>query len=215
MSYVVDIISHVRDDEFAKKWEVEVRQLCGFTGFCHAELFAKRQEIGEAGYDYLAAYCWSSEDFRREALERDFPGREIGGATVERVTCGLAVELSKFSPHAHGSAWLVNPFEISDEEIADVLDMWDKAKDHMVSRPGFVNARLLRADGAIERYGLVNLAQWESADQFLHALNDRAYEKHRERSRQYKLHPSLCERVACIEGVSTNAAEVAVRERAQ
>jgi heme-degrading monooxygenase HmoA len=198
MSYVIDVISDVGDAQVARIWHEQAQRLSGLPGFTHAELYAKRRDVGNANYDFVAVYRWRDETTYQDALVSGLAVANLGGAVIDRAVCDLTIELSEFSPDDADGVWLINPFEIEGDEIADVLDMWDKAKDHMVSRPGFVNARLFRARGPLDRYRLVNVAQWQSAELFMEALNDRSYDRHRERSRQYKLHPSLCERVGFV-----------------
>jgi heme-degrading monooxygenase HmoA len=198
MSYIIDVITNRRANNFKDAWCAAVRPLAASPGFVHAELFAMRRDLGGAHYDFLAVYRWRDGNARAAALAKDRPPASMDDALIERIVCDLQIQLSEFTLPANDAAWLINPFEIGESDIPDVLDMWDKAKDHMVSKPGFVNARLFRTAGPIERYGLVNVAQWQTAELFMQALGDKAYAPHRERSKQYVLHPSVCERAACI-----------------
>jgi heme-degrading monooxygenase HmoA len=183
MSYVVDVISGGEGVHVATLWREQAQRLAALPGFLHAELYAKQQDIGGAHYDFVAVYRWQDEKTGQDTLANGLSTANVEGIVVERATCELAIELSEFSLAEGDAVWLINPFEIDQDQIADVLDMWDKAKDHMVSRPGFVNARLFRAKGSLDRYRLINVAQWRSAELFMAALNDRSYDQHRERSR--------------------------------
>ena len=62
---------------------------------------------------------------------------------------------------------LINPFEVS-EDIDDdrFLVGWGKAADYMRSRPGFVGSRLHRAVSSNPRFRFVNVAEWESPQDF-------------------------------------------------
>jgi heme-degrading monooxygenase HmoA len=197
MSYVIDVISGGDGAEVATVWRDQAQRLAVLPGFIHAELYAKQRDVGDAHYDFVAVCRWQDEEAYQGALASGFATANFG-IVSERAVCDLKIELSAFSLFEEDVVWLINPFEVEEDEIADVLDMWDKAKDHMVARPGFVNARLFRARGPLDRYRLVNVAQWKSADLFMAALNDRSYDPHRERSRKYKLHPSLCARVGLV-----------------
>ena len=110
----------------------------------------------------------------------------------------LEIQLGELNEELGESIWLVNPFEIGQAEVPEVLEMWNKAKDYMAAKPGFINARLFRADTIQARYGLLNVSQWQNADLFMEALNSKNYDTHREQSKNYNMHPSLCTRVDYI-----------------
>ncbi len=66
---------------------------------------------------------------------------------------------------------LINPFEVP-EDIDDdrFLEGWGRAADFMRSRPGFVMSRLHRAVSPNPRFRFVNVAQWESPQDFQAAV---------------------------------------------
>ena len=66
---------------------------------------------------------------------------------------------------------LINPFEVS-EEVGDdrFLEGWGKAADYMRSCPGFVGSRLHRAVSPNPRFRFVNVAEWESPQDFQAAV---------------------------------------------
>lgn len=199
MEYVIDIIKTDERDEYIDFWEESAGEFSQWPGFVRGPLFRVEQAIRDTRYDLLSVYAFEApEDTQRFVDERAAPV-PVEPHGVEREICRLTIELGKPEPFEANQRWLINPFEIGTEEIPGVLDMWDKAKDHMVAKPGFFHARLFRAQGASFRYGLINVAQWQSGEHFLQALNDKAYDRHRERSENYRLHPSVCALVAEIE----------------
>jgi len=66
---------------------------------------------------------------------------------------------------------LINPFEVP-EEVGDdrFLEGWGKAADYMQSRPGFVASRLHRAVSPNAKFRFVNVAEWESPQDFQAAV---------------------------------------------
>jgi heme-degrading monooxygenase HmoA len=66
---------------------------------------------------------------------------------------------------------LINPFEVP-EAIDDdrFLEGWGQAADFMRSRPGFVTSRLHRAVSPNPRFRFVNVAEWESPQDFQAAV---------------------------------------------
>ncbi|WP_437895465.1 antibiotic biosynthesis monooxygenase family protein [Sorangium sp. So ce124] len=149
------------------------------------------EPIRDVNYTLLSVYAFDSDDVDEAALRAGLTSDAAAGA-VEGTKCRLGIMLSELTQTLPGHAWLINPFEISEVQIPGVLEMWDKAKDHMASHPGFLNARLFRSAAPSTRYGLFNVSQWRSAEDFKESLRDKAYDRHREKSMTYRLHPSLC-----------------------
>lgn len=152
------------------------------------ESFELSEAIRDTNYRAISLSTFGNKD---RAL--DFSAGKTTSA--DRVLCDLEIAIGDLDAPSRGQVFLVNPFEISQEQIPDVLEMWHAAKHHMIAHKGFVNARLFRSRSSQDRYGLLNVAQWSSSDAFKQALGDKAYDSHRERSLNYKLHPSLCIRL--------------------
>ncbi len=66
---------------------------------------------------------------------------------------------------------LINPFEVP-EHVDDnrFLEGWGRAADYMRSRPGFVGSELHRAVSPDARFRFVNVAEWESPEDFQAAV---------------------------------------------
>ncbi|MFO1101867.1 MAG: antibiotic biosynthesis monooxygenase [Methylocystis sp.] len=200
MEYVIEIIKTRECDEYIDFWEESAEEFSKWPGFVQGQLFSVEQAIRDTHYDLLSLYAFKTRDDAQRFIDDKAAPVPVEPRGVEREVCRLVIELGALTALEGKQRWLVNPFEIGEEEIPGVLDMWDKAKDHMVAKPGFLNARLFRAQGDSFRYGLINIAQWQSAEHFMQALNDKAYDRHRERSENYKLHPSICALVGEVEG---------------
>ncbi|QQD74037.1 antibiotic biosynthesis monooxygenase family protein [Acidithiobacillus ferrivorans] len=193
MPYAIDVITTSDRANLVSAWCHAMEDLAHCPGFVTAELFEMKRDIRNAHYDFVGVIEGDAT-----VCESDAPIAEPALHTVERTLCRLEIRLDGTSDHCDGHSWMVNPFEITNAQIPEVLDMWDKAKDHMVAKEGFINARLFRARSETARYGLINVAHWRSAEFFMAALDDKAYVRHRERSMNYSLHPSLCSRVAAV-----------------
>jgi heme-degrading monooxygenase HmoA len=62
---------------------------------------------------------------------------------------------------------LINPFEVPEDVDDDrFLEGWGRAADYMQSRPGFVASRLHRAVSPNAKFRFVNVAEWESPQDF-------------------------------------------------
>ena len=66
---------------------------------------------------------------------------------------------------------LINPFEVPEDMDDDrFLEGWGQAADYMRSQPGFVSTQLHRAVSLNPRFRFVNLAEWESPQDFQAAV---------------------------------------------
>ena len=66
---------------------------------------------------------------------------------------------------------LINPFEVPEDMNNDrFLEGWGQAANYMRSRPGFVATRLHRAVSPKPRFRFVNVAEWESPQDFQAAV---------------------------------------------
>jgi len=195
--YAIDIIECPDPALLRADWATQSAALRRQLGCQTLELFAKDENIREAHYDFLLVSHWNTAWEASAApglISTPLFQRDLRSVRLE---CELIVQLGDYPaagtpPDSEDDTWLVNPFEIQPEQVPGVLDMWGKAKDYMVAQPGFINARLFRPTEPHPTYNLVNIAQWESRDRFMDALNHQQYDRHREKSQAYQLHPSLC-----------------------
>ncbi len=69
------------------------------------------------------------------------------------------------------SVILINPFEVPEGSDDDAfLRGWERAADYMRQQPGFVSTRLHRALQADARFRFINVAEWDSPQDFQAAL---------------------------------------------
>ena len=66
---------------------------------------------------------------------------------------------------------LINLFEVPKGKGAAALRMWEKAAEYMKKQPGFVSTRLHRALAPDARFHLINIAEWESVENFQAAIS--------------------------------------------
>jgi heme-degrading monooxygenase HmoA len=191
MIYLIDVIDAAAAPDYARRWQDHALTLQARHNLRKAELFEVSEPIRDVNYALLSIYSFDSADDSEAALRAGLTS-DIAAGVVERTQCNLAIMLSELVPVLPGHIWMINPFEVGEAEIPGVLEMWDKAKNHMMAHAGFINARLFRSAAPSTKYGLFNVSQWRSAAAFKESLGDKAYDRHRERSMNYRLHPSLC-----------------------
>lgn len=176
MNYVVEVLYE----------EGELAELDN-DGMTCQEHFVMSEEIRDTNYVALSLFQFG--DMKQSVEFADERGSQV---FRDCVVCDLEISIGSFDEIKKDHMFLVNPFEIRQEQIPEVLEMWHNAKGHMVGYDGFLNARLFRSKRPQDRYGLVNISQWVSGDKFKKALGDQAYQSHKDRSLNYQLHPSLC-----------------------
>ena len=69
------------------------------------------------------------------------------------------------------SVVLINPFEVpADVPDEQFLAGWERAADLLKSRPGFIGSRLHRSLSPDARFRFINVAEWESPQHFMAAV---------------------------------------------
>ncbi len=69
------------------------------------------------------------------------------------------------------SVILINPFEVPQRMDDDeFLRGWERAAEYMARQPGFLSSRLHRALRPDARFRFVNVAEWESPQDFQAAV---------------------------------------------
>ena len=67
---------------------------------------------------------------------------------------------------------LINPFEVPEgTQDEDFLAGWERAADYMRGQPGFLSTRLHRALTDDARFRFINIAEWESPQDFRAAVS--------------------------------------------
>jgi heme-degrading monooxygenase HmoA len=68
---------------------------------------------------------------------------------------------------------LINPFEVPEDMDDDrFLESWGRAAGYMRTQPGFVKSQLHRAVSPNPRFRFVNVAEWESPQDFQAAVGN-------------------------------------------
>ena len=75
------------------------------------------------------------------------------------------------------SVILINPFEVPAGREDECLAMWQRVADYMRRQPGFVSTRLHRAIAPGARFAFVNVAEWDTAADFEHAIGSAEFER--------------------------------------
>ena len=92
------------------------------------------------------------------------------------------------------SVTLLNPFEVPAGKEEEALALWERAADVMRKSPGFISTRLHRAISPDARFHLINMAEWESRQHFIAAIESDEFKEATARSMEEFPHfPGLYE----------------------
>ena len=80
----------------------------------------------------------------------------------------LVVAIPRFGEESR-MVVLINPFEIPAEKLEETIAMWEQARDFLETQPGYVSTALHQAVAPDARFQLINVAKWESAEDFMAA----------------------------------------------
>jgi heme-degrading monooxygenase HmoA len=72
---------------------------------------------------------------------------------------------------------LINPFEVDPQDGDEFMRSWREAADYMKRQPGFIRTRLHRALAPSARFQFVNVAEWESPEHFLGAVQSAEFKE--------------------------------------
>lgn len=70
---------------------------------------------------------------------------------------------------------LINPFEVPEGREQECLAVWERAAEYMRAQPGFLTSKLHRAIAPGGRFHFINIAEWQSADDFHAAIGKQEF----------------------------------------
>jgi heme-degrading monooxygenase HmoA len=72
---------------------------------------------------------------------------------------------------------LINPFEVAPDSEDRFLESWQRAAAYMERQSGFISTRLHRALAPNARFQFVNIAEWESPQHFMAAVQSQEFQE--------------------------------------
>ncbi|NSC25624.1 antibiotic biosynthesis monooxygenase [Streptomyces albus subsp. chlorinus] len=82
------------------------------------------------------------------------------------------------------SVTFINVFEVDAEHVDAFIAQWEKRAALMRTKPGFIDSRLHRARSSDSRFQLVNVAHWESQEDWEAATADPGFEERARAARE-------------------------------
>ena len=66
---------------------------------------------------------------------------------------------------------VINPFEVQQGREDEALSMWETFAEYFRKQPGYISTKLHKAINPDAKFHLINIAEWESTEEFQSALN--------------------------------------------
>jgi len=86
---------------------------------------------------------------------------------------------------------LINAFEVPGEQAEQFIAAWEKTRDYLETQPGYVDTALHQAVMPGADFQFVNIAHWQTAGDFLAAIQSRGFQESAAGLAGYRLHPGL------------------------
>ena len=86
---------------------------------------------------------------------------------------------------------LINSFEVPDDQAEKFISAWEKTRDYLESQPGYIDTALHQAVAPNAEFQFVNVAHWQTAEDFMTALQSPGFREAAEGLAGYRPHPSL------------------------
>ena len=75
------------------------------------------------------------------------------------------------------SVILINPFEVPEGKEEEAIKGWDDAATYLRKQPGFISTKLHKTITPNSKFHLVNVAEWETPEAFMNAVNTDEFKK--------------------------------------
>ena len=86
---------------------------------------------------------------------------------------------------------LINAFEVPGEQAGQFIAAWEKTRDYLETQPGYVDTALHQAVMPGADFQFVNIAHWQTAEDFLAAIQSPGFQESAAGLAGYRLHPGL------------------------
>jgi heme-degrading monooxygenase HmoA len=86
---------------------------------------------------------------------------------------------------------LINAFEVSADKAGHFIAAWEKTREFMQSRSGYIETALHQALTPDADFLFVNIARWETAEAFSAAISSTGFRESAAGLAGYRNHPAL------------------------
>ena len=86
---------------------------------------------------------------------------------------------------------LINAFEVPADGADSFIAAWLKTRDYLRSQPGYLEAVLHQALSPDAEFQFLNVARWQTADDFVTAMQSPGFQEAAARLADSRSHPAL------------------------
>jgi heme-degrading monooxygenase HmoA len=86
---------------------------------------------------------------------------------------------------------LINAFEVPAEEAGQFITAWEATRDYLATQPGYLDTALHQAVTPGADFQFVNIARWQSAEDFQAATQSPGFRESAAGLAGYRPHPAL------------------------
>jgi heme oxygenase (mycobilin-producing) len=86
---------------------------------------------------------------------------------------------------------LINSFEVPTGDAEAFIAGWEKARDYLRTQPGYIDTVLHQALAPDGEFQFVNVARWNSAEEFMAATRSPGFGQSAADLAGYQAHPAL------------------------
>lgn len=91
---------------------------------------------------------------------------------------------------------LINSFEVPAADAETFITAWQQARDYLATQPGYVDTALHQALTPGADFQFVNIARWQTAEDFMSAIQSPGFRQAAADLGGYRAHPALYKMVS-------------------
>jgi len=171
------------DEDFVAAWE-RARDFMSERG-AYSSTALHKSLAPEAVFRFVNVAEVSIDAWHRAVNDPAFP-RDLPG----RSNPSLYELATEDEPREPGAVVLINPFHVPDDEDDDFRAGWERARDALRGRDGYLGTRLYRSMEDDARFRFVNVAPWRSPQDFMAALQSDDFQR-ASADMRHTAHPAL------------------------
>lgn len=197
MIYLLSIIHSTSPDKFQSAWMTMVKSRDDFDTASLYHVF----ENFLADYQFVSVISWKSlADYQKNP--DPFSDAQLK-PLIDDINQNIYKKeytTRKNYPVDDNNIYLINPFEIRNDQIDDCLSLWQKDNAFMQSQNGAIGTNLYKVTDINNKFKFINIAEWQRRIDWLAAFKSETFAKFMEvrKAKQHKIYPSLTRRVATI-----------------
>lgn len=182
MIYIFDLITTPHVENTIKLWGSIGELLSTHKGFLGGQLLETQQSIHPRDDYKLSSFCiWeSNEDWQnaRKKVKQNAEVTQLLGSNESKFHPFYAELIAGKGFHLkqpQDEMILIDIVYLPPERMDGYINMWNKAKEYMENKTGYINASLYKTIDLSNEMKFINVAEWQSFEVFDAALNNEEF----------------------------------------